>query len=172
MFSDNVGILYIYICYYSLSVFLSAWNIIILMDVFCSYCTSCFLKGNLSFKCFISAIGNYTRSKIRLHLCCIGKFQNKNVDIKLQLFVLCRPQYAEICIQNGRRTKTFCMYNRLSIKFHVHLKTNLKYIMLMVSTPCDLIEIRCVMFVYVFLRSTNILQHPVSGQVRGLTINQ
>lgn len=58
------------------------------------------------------------------------------------------------------------------IKFHVHWKTNLKYIMLMVSTPCDLIEIRCVMLVFVFLRSTNILQHPVSGQVRGLTINQ
>lgn len=68
--------------------------------------------------------------------------------------------------------RTFCMYNRLSTKFHVHLKTNLKYIMLMVSTPCDLIEIRCVMFVFVFLRSTNILQHPVSGQVRDLTINQ
>ena len=64
------------------------------------------------------------------------------------------------------------MYDRLNHKSHNNLKSNLKYIMLMVSTPCNLIEIRCVMFVLVFLRSTNILQHTLSGQVRVLTIYQ
>ena len=71
-----------------------------------------------------------------------------------------------------KELRTFCMYNRLSTKFHVHLKSNLKYKMLMVSTPYDLIEIRFVMFGFVSLRSTNILQHTLSGQVRGLAIKQ
>jgi hypothetical protein len=54
----------------------------------------------------------------------------------------------------------------------LHLTSNLKYKMLMVSTPCDLIEIRFVMFGFVFLRPTNNLQHTLSVQVRGLAINQ